>query len=107
MGIYGYERFGPTLCTHLIYINPNCKPVRQPQRRVNLALRDIVKNELQKLLNVGFKYPISDSQWVSLLIIVPKKGGKWQVCIDYRELNAATKTIKFLTILQGRSTFHS
>ena len=67
----------PTLCTHRIYINLDCKPVRHPQRRVNLALRDIVKNELQKLLNVGFIYPILDSQWVSPLVIVPKKGRKW------------------------------
>ena len=69
--------------------------MRQPRRRVNPALRDIVKNELQKLLNTGFIYPISDSQWVSPLVIVPKKGGKWWVCIDYRELNAATKKDHF------------
>ena len=43
-----------------------------------------------KLLNVGFIYPISDSQWVSPLVIVPKKNGNWQVCIYYRELNKAT-----------------
>ena len=67
----------PTLYTHRIYISLDCKPVRQPQCRINPALRDIVKTELQKLLNFGFKYPISDSQWVSPLVIVPKKGGKW------------------------------
>ena len=85
----------PALCTHWIYISPNCKPIRQPQRRVNLALRDIVKSELQKLLNAGFIYPILDSQWVSPLVIVPKKGGKWHVCVDYRELNLATKKDHF------------
>ena len=67
----------PALCTHRIYIILECKPVRQPQRRINPALRDIVKNELQKLLNPSFIHPISDSQWVSPLVIVPKKGGKW------------------------------
>ena len=57
---------------------------------MNPKLREIVKEELQKLLNVNFIYPISDSKWISPLVIVPKKNGKWRVCIDYRELNKAT-----------------
>lgn len=85
----------PTLCTHNIYIREDCKPVRQPQRRINPALREIVKEELQKLLNVGFIYPFLDNQWVSPLVIVPKKAGKWRVCVDYRELNTATKKDHF------------
>jgi hypothetical protein len=57
---------------------------------MNPTLRDIVKEELQKLLDVNFIYPIFDNKWVSPLVIVPKKNGKWCVCIDYRELNKAT-----------------
>ena len=58
---------------------------------MNPTLKDIVKEELQKLLDVGFIYPISDSEWISLLVLVPKKNGKWRICVDYRELNKATK----------------
>lgn len=85
----------PKICTHRIYISPECKLVRQSQRIINLALRDIVKTELQKLLTIGFIYPISDSQWISPLVIVPKKGRKWKVLVDYRELNKATKKDHF------------
>ena len=54
-------------------------------------MKDIVKNELQKLLTAGFIYPISDSKWVSPLVVVPKKvTGKWCICVDFRELNKAT-----------------
>jgi hypothetical protein len=43
------------------------------------------------LLNVGFIYPISDSKWVSPLVVVPKKvTRKWRMCLDFRELNKAT-----------------
>lgn len=56
---------------------------------MNHVLKDIVKDELQKLLNANFIYPISDSKWVSPLVIVPKKNGKWRVYVDFRELNRA------------------
>ena len=69
--------------------------MRQPQRRINPTFKDIVKAELQKLLSATFIYPISDSQWVSPLVIVPKKGGKRRVCVDYMELNKATKKDHF------------
>lgn len=62
---------------------------------MNPNLREIVKEELQKLLNVNFTYPISDIQWVSPLVIVPKKNGKWRVCINYRELNKVTLKYHF------------
>ena len=66
-------------------------PIRQPQRRMNPALKDIVKEELQKLLTAGFIYLISESKWVSPSVVVPKKvTGKWCICVDFRELNKAT-----------------
>eukprot|EP00253_Pinus_taeda_P018125 PITA_18125 len=85
----------PELCTHRIYIKEGSHPVCQPQRRMNPNLREIVKEELQKLLNAGFIYPISDSEWVSPLVIVPKKNGKWRVCVDSRALNKATQKDHF------------
>eukprot|EP00253_Pinus_taeda_P028738 PITA_28738 len=85
----------PQLCTHHIYIEKDARPVRQPQRRLNPNLKEIVKAELQKLLDVNFIYPISDSKWVSPLVVVPKKNGKWRICMDYRELNKATQKDHF------------
>jgi hypothetical protein len=85
----------PDLCTHRIYIKEDCRPICQPQRRMNPNLKEILKEELQKLLNAGFIYPISDSEWASPLVIVPKKNGKWRVCVDYRALNKATQKDHF------------
>ena len=75
----------PKLYTHRIYINDGILPLCQPQRRINPTLSEIVKIELHKLLDAGFIYPISDRKWVSPLVIAPKKGGKWWICVDYRE----------------------
>ena len=47
-------------------------------------------------MKVNFIFPISDCKWVSPLVIVPKKNGKWRVCVDYRALNKATHRDHFL-----------
>ena len=67
----------------------------QAQGRMNPNLRNIVKEEIHKLLEAGFIYPILDSEWVSSLVIVPKKNGKWRVFVDYRELNKAIQKYHF------------
>lgn len=54
------------------------------------TLKNIIKDELHKLLDIGIIYPISNNQWVSPLVIIPKKNGKWWICVDYRELNKET-----------------
>jgi len=58
---------------------------------MNPTLKDILKEELRKLINAGFIYLISDSKCVSPLVAVPKKvTGKSHICSDFRELNKST-----------------
>ncbi|CAM8910634.1 unnamed protein product [Rhodiola kirilowii] len=74
---------------------------------------EVVQKEIQKLLDAKVIYPISDSQWVSPVHVVPKKTGitvkenaegkmvmtrvknGWRICIDYRKLNAVTRKDHF------------
>uniref|UniRef100_A0A2N9FMY2 Reverse transcriptase/retrotransposon-derived protein RNase H-like domain-containing protein n=1 Tax=Fagus sylvatica TaxID=28930 RepID=A0A2N9FMY2_FAGSY len=63
-----------------IYLEDDCKTSREPQRRLNPTMKDVVKNEVIKLLDAGIIYPISDS---------------WRMCIDYRKLNSATRKDHF------------
>ena len=63
----------PTICTHHIYLEEKSKAVRQPQRRLNSHLQEVVRIEVLKLLQAGIIYPISDSTWVSPTQVVPKK----------------------------------
>nr|GEU78201.1 reverse transcriptase domain-containing protein [Tanacetum cinerariifolium] len=100
-------------CAHKILMEEDFEPAIQHQRRVNLKIHDVIKEEVLKLLDVGLIYPISDSPWISPVHCVPKKGGftvveneeneliltrlvmGWHVRIDYRKLNEATRKDHF------------
>ncbi|GKE99699.1 hypothetical protein Tco_0023050 [Tanacetum coccineum] len=78
--------FDSSFCTHKILMEDEFKPSVQPQRRVNPNIKEVVKKEVIKLLEVGLIYPISDSPWVSHVHVVPKKGGTTVVKNEKDEL---------------------
>ncbi|KAL4339239.1 hypothetical protein GQ457_08G031070 [Hibiscus cannabinus] len=63
----------PTICMHKILLEDNHKPTVDAQRRLNQAMKDVVRKEILKWLDAGIIYPISDSEWVSPVQCVPKK----------------------------------
>nr|GFB52668.1 reverse transcriptase domain-containing protein [Tanacetum cinerariifolium] len=72
--------------THKILMEEDYKPAVQNQRRFNPKIHDVIKKEVEKLLDAGLIYPISDSPWVSLVHCVPKKGGFTVVTNEENEL---------------------
>jgi hypothetical protein len=92
-------------------------------------MREVVKKEVLKPLKAGVIYPISDSEWVSPVQVVPKKGGMtvisneknelipqqivtgWWMCIDYQNLNKATQkdhfSLPFIDEMLERLANHS
>ncbi|GJZ62506.1 hypothetical protein Tco_0618643 [Tanacetum coccineum] len=103
----------PEFCTHKILMEEDYKPAVQLKEGVPKKSTSHRKKEVEKLLDDGLIYPISDSPWVSPVHCVPKKGGftvvendeneliptrlvtGWRVCIDYRKLNEATRKDHF------------
>nr|GEV39458.1 reverse transcriptase domain-containing protein [Tanacetum cinerariifolium] len=103
----------PEFCSHKILLKEDYSPKVQSQRRVNPNIHDVIKKEVEKLLDAGLIYPISDSPWLSLIYCVPRKGGMtvitndenelvstrldtgWRVCIDYQKLNEAARKDHF------------
>ncbi|GKD84706.1 hypothetical protein Tco_1355860 [Tanacetum coccineum] len=82
----------PSFCTHKILMEDNFKPVVQPQCRLNPKVQDVVKVEIVKLLDVGLIYANLDSPWISLIHVVPKKGGMTVITNDKNEL-VPTRTV--------------
>ncbi|KAK1683833.1 hypothetical protein QYE76_044681 [Lolium multiflorum] len=99
----------PSICQHAINMEDDAKPVVEHQRRLISKMKDVVRNEVLKLLEAGIIYPIADSRWVSPVHYVPKKGGitivpndndelipqrvvvGYRMCIDFRKVNKVTK----------------
>ena len=65
----------PSICMHKILLKKNAKTSIECQRRLNPVMKEVVRKEVLKWLNAGFLYAISNSPWVSLVRVVPKKGG--------------------------------
>ncbi|GJV05741.1 reverse transcriptase domain-containing protein [Tanacetum coccineum] len=63
----------PEFCSHKILLEDDYEPSVQHQRRVNPKIHDVIKKEVEKLLDAGLIYPISDSPWVSPVHCVPKE----------------------------------
>ena len=88
-------------------------PLVEHQRRLNSGMKEVVKKEAFKWLNVGFIYAIFDRSWVSLVQVAPKKWGmivvkndknelisthtvtSSRICIDHQKLNKATRKDHF------------
>jgi hypothetical protein len=83
------------ICKHQISLENNVKPIRQRPYRLNPKYLLMVQEEIKKLLECGFIYPVLYSEWVSFIVIVPKKNRKIQICQDYRKLNSVTKKDQF------------
>ncbi|KAK1678451.1 hypothetical protein QYE76_039299 [Lolium multiflorum] len=113
-GAIGYtlddlKGISPSICQHAINMEDDAKPVVEPQRRLIPKMKDVVRNEVLRLLEAGIIYPIADSRWVSPVHCVPKKGGMtvvpndndelipqrvvvgYRMCIDFRKVNKVTK----------------
>ncbi|KAK1602530.1 hypothetical protein QYE76_017961, partial [Lolium multiflorum] len=109
-GAIGYtlddlKGISPSICQHAINMEDDAKPVVEHQRRLIPKMKEVVRNEVLKLLEAGIIYPIADSRWVSPVHCVPKKGGMtvvpndndelipqrvvvgYRMCIDFRKVN--------------------
>jgi hypothetical protein len=113
-GVIGYtlddlKGISPTICHYAINMELDAKPVVEHQHRLIPKIKEVVRNEVLKLLDAGIIYPIADSRWVSPMHCAPKKGGitivpnennelipqrvvvGCRMCIEFRKVNKRTK----------------
>ena len=75
--------------THKLNVDPLYPPKKQKPRRLAKQHVEVVKQEVEKLKDVGAIREVFFLKWLSNTIVVKKKNGKWRVCVDFTDLNRA------------------
>ena len=73
-----------------IHLDPNAIPVQHAPRWVPVALQQQLKETLNSMAKDDIIPPVTDpTEWISSMVVVPKKNGTLRLCLDPKELNAA------------------
>jgi hypothetical protein len=72
---------------HKLGLDPLYKSVKQKERRYTLERHKTIRQEVNKLLEVGFIRPVDYLCWLANPVLVKKPNGSWRMCIDYTSLN--------------------
>jgi len=89
-----------------------CRHIR-PSIDLNPNYATMVKQDIDKLLAIGFIEFVEEVTWLSPIVVVPKKNGQLKIYIDFRKLNATTTkdpyllpfTCDMLNIVAGYETY--
>ena len=84
------EKLGRTTAVQHEIDVEGATPIRQQAYRLPEARKEIVKKELDKMLDQGIVKP-SHSPWASPIVLVEKNDGDVRFCVDYRKLNQVSK----------------
>ncbi|KAL0407516.1 UNVERIFIED_CONTAM: Pro-Pol polyprotein [Sesamum latifolium] len=83
------EGIEPGVITHHFNLDPTIRPVKQKKRHFGPEKDKIIQREVNKLLTAGYIKKIQFLEWLFNVVLVPKPGGKWRMCIYFRDLNKA------------------
>ena len=79
----------PVHASHKLNVISSARPVRQKVRRFHPDRHQVIQAEVDNLLKSRFIRVIKYPKWLANVVVVPKKGKKWRVCVDYTDLNEA------------------
>jgi hypothetical protein len=79
-----------SIVEHRLPLKPGFRPFQQQARQMKAEVLEEVKREAEKMLAADFIRPCRYAEWISSVVPVQKKDGRWRVCVDFRDLNRAT-----------------
>ena len=72
---------------HKLHVRFDVKPVRQPLRRLSEEKRRVVGEEIARLLAAGFIMEVFFPEWLTNVVMVPKKDDSLCMCVDFKHIN--------------------
>ena len=79
----------PQVAMHKLQVNTANPPVRQKRRKFAPERLRVIDEEVAKLIRAKVIKEAHYPEWLANVVVAPKKGGKWRVCVDYTDLNKA------------------
>jgi hypothetical protein len=76
---------------HQIKLDASIPPIHQARYQLNPKFVAIIKQDINKLFVARFIEHVEEATWLSPIVVLPKKNGKFIICVDFRKLNVATK----------------
>ncbi|XP_012839266.1 PREDICTED: uncharacterized protein LOC105959672 [Erythranthe guttata] len=70
------------------------KPFKQSKRTFGPERNKHIKAEVAKLLEAGHIRPVQYPEWLSNVLLVPKPGGKWRLCVDFTSLTSTKLVLR-------------
>ncbi|XP_074560470.1 uncharacterized protein LOC141816623 [Curcuma longa] len=77
----------PSVAVHRLNMLPGVRPVKQKRRHFGPEQNKIIREEVRKLMEAEHIWEVHFPTWLSNVVLVPKPGNKWRVCVDFRDLN--------------------
>lgn len=85
------KTFDTRIMQHSIPLKAEVKPYQQKLRKFHPDLEPQMKQELKKLLDAKIIFLVRHIEWVANLVPVRKKNGDIILCVNFRNLNRASK----------------
>jgi hypothetical protein len=79
-----------SIVEHRLPLKLGFRPFQQRAWQIKAEVLEEVKKEVEKMLAAGFIRPCRYAEWISSVVPVQKKDGRWRICVDFRDLNRAT-----------------
>jgi hypothetical protein len=94
----------PESIFRICYIDNSVTPVKLATRKVPVALKDKIKNELDTLVEKDIISQVDvPTDWISSMVVVTKSSGKIRLCIDPKLLNSTLNTFIFSFRIYSRN----
>ncbi|XP_074291106.1 uncharacterized protein LOC141617873 [Silene latifolia] len=90
----------PFIITHKLSVDPKYKPIQHGRRKFAAERNKVINQEVDSLIAANKIREVKYPDWLSNIVVVPKKNGKWRVCVDFTDLNKI-----ILDILRKRQKF--